>query len=800
MKYSFLPLSFAAAVAFAVACPALPAQAATAKVNVQVDQPAHPVSPMLWGIFFEDINLSADGGIYAELVRNRNFQDADQPDHWTTVASGTAEVSLSVDPAQPASAKNPRSLKVAIAQTGGARAGVANAGFYGMGVKHGETYKLSLLARGGSGFTGPLTVSLESADSVPYATATLPALTGDWKTYTVALKASASDPKARLVISSTQAGTFWLDMVSLFPEQTWRGHGLRPDLAEMLVSLKPAFVRFPGGCWVEGDTMKEAYRWKQTIGDPAERRTQHNIWGYEATHGIGYHEYLQLCEDLNAAPLFCINVGMSHKENVPMDKLGEYVQDALDAIEYANGPADSTWGSLRVKAGHPAPFNLQYLEIGNENGGPAYNERYAVFAKAILAKYPQIQLIANVWGGYPKDSPVHIVDEHYYDTPDFFISQAGKYDTYDRKGPKVFVGEYAVTRSAGLGNLRGAIGEAAFMTGLERNSDVVVMAAYAPLFCNANHKRWPINLINFDSTRNFGLPSYYVQQMFAQHRGDVVLPTTVEAETVTDTSAGRGAVGVGTWLTSAEFRDMKVTKDGQTLFTGDFADGTQGWKMLGDGEWKVTDGALRQSRLTENVRAIAGSKDWSNYTYSLKARKISGQEGFLIPFAVRDDDAKCWWNLGGWGNTRHALEAGGIIGNSVNGKIETGRWYDIRIEIRGESIKCFLDDRLIHDAKFPALRPIYASATREKSSGDLILKVVNVTAGPVETELALNGAKGLASQARLSVLTADGPTAENTLAAPTNVVPVSRTIPVSGTTLRHAFPGNSVTVLRVKAD
>ncbi len=701
----------AALVALALQFSTLPTLAATATLTVDVAKPGHPVSPTLWGIFFEDINLSADGGIYAELVRNRNFQDSDKPDHWTTVASGAGDISLSVDTSQPVSAKNPRSLKVQITQTGSTRAGVANGGFYGMGVKRGETYKLSLLARGSDGFTGPLTVSLESADSVPYASATLPALTGDWKTHTVALKASASDPKARLVISATQAGTFYLDMVSLFPEQTWRNHGLRPDLAEMLVGLKPAFVRFPGGCWVEGDTMKEAYRWKQTIGDPSERRTQHNIWAYEATHGLGFHEYLQLCEDLNAAPLFCINVGMSHRENVPMDKMGEYVQDALDAIEYANGPADSTWGALRAKAGHPAPFNLQYLEIGNENGGPAYNERYALFAKAIGAKHPEIHLIANVWGGYPKDSPVQIVDEHYYDTPDFFISQAGKYDSYDRNGPKVFVGEYAVTKNAGLGNLRGAIGEAAFMTGLERNSDIVVMAAYAPLFCHTSHKRWPINLINFDSTRNFGLPSYYVQRLFAEHRGDVVLPVNVSAPLVTDTTRG-GGVGVGTWLTQAEFKDMKVVRDGQTLFVADPTKGTEGWRLRG-GDWKVQDGALRQSSPAENIRALVGDKTWTDYTYTLKARKLGGQEGFLIPFLVEDDEAKCWWNIGGWGNTRHALEMGGLMAKEENGRIETGRWYDLRIEVRGSNVKCYLDDRLVHDAKYPVLKSLYASATRD---------------------------------------------------------------------------------------
>jgi alpha-L-arabinofuranosidase len=795
MKTSIHKHLFAVSLLTALGQPLL---AAPAALVVDVDKPGHPVPATLWGIFFEDINLSADGGLYAELVRNRNFEDSDQPAHWTAIGSGAEAARFSVDTARPVSPKNPRSLKVTIAPSGGTRAGVANGGFYGMGIAQGETYKLSLLARGGDGFSGPLTISLESAESVPYATATLPALTGDWKNYTFALKASASDPKARLVISATQAGTFWLDMVSLFPEKTWKGHGLRPDLAEMLVGLKPAFMRFPGGCWVEGDTMKEAYRWKQTIGDPSERRTQHNIWAYEATHGLGFHEYLQLCEDLNAAPLFCINVGMSHRENVPLDQMGEYVQDALDAIEYANGPADSTWGALRAKAGHPAPFNLQYLEIGNENGGPAYHERYALFVKAILARYPQMHLVANVWNGSPKDSPVEILDEHYYSTPDFFIRQADKYDSYKRNDSKIFVGEYAVTQNAGLGNLRGAIGEAVFMTGMERNSDVVVMAAYAPLFCNANHKRWPINLINFDSTRNFGLPSYYVQQLFAQHRGDVVLPVAVSTPVVNDSARG-GGVGVGTWLTQAEFKDMKVTRDGKTLFAADPAQGTGAWRLL-DGDWKIQDGTLRQNSLNPNVRALVGDKTWTDYTYTLKARKLSGQEGFLIPFLITEDESKCWWNIGGWGNTRSALEMDGVTAREEKCQIETGRWYDIRIEVHGSNIKCYLDQKLIHEAKATSVKSLHASATRDLARGDVIIKVVNASADAQPAEIKLNGITQATSPAQALVLTSEHATDENTLGNPTKVVPVSQALPLTGTTLSHTFPGNSLTVIRVNVN
>lgn len=771
------------------------AQAAT--ITLQVDQPGCRVSPHLYGIFFEDINLSADGGIYPEQVRNRNFEDADQPDHWTMVGSGLAKLELSIDRAHPVGPKNPRSLKVAIREPGNGRAGVANGGFYGMGVVKGDRYLLAFDARSDGGFTGPITVTLESTDGLVYAQEKFNKLASTWKNFTATLTARATDPRARLVISADKPGTFWLDMVSLTPQETWKDHGLRPDLMEMLVGLKPAFNRFPGGCWVEGDTMKEAYRWKQTIGDPSERRTQRNIWGYEATHGVGYHEYLVLCEDLGCEPLFVVNCGMSHKESVPMDKMEEFVQDALDAIEYANGPADSTWGALRAKAGHPAPFHMKYVEIGNENGGKAYAERWPLFVKAIKARYPDMQLIANHWaGGYPHAPMPEIVDEHYYSTPEFFMQRADMYDKYDRKGPKIYVGEYAVTREAGLGNLRGAVGEAAFMTGMERNSDVVVMSSYAPLFCNANHKRWPINLINYDSYRRFGIPSYYVQQMFAQNRGDVVLPVAVDAP-LTEAAPRGGAIGVGTWLTQAEFKDIRVTRDGETLAAPELKD-TKGWKLLGEGDWKARDGVLTQSAKAENVRAVFGDKQWTDYTLSLKARKLGGEEGFLILFRNQRDGDKAWWNIGGWGNKRHGLEMGGLEDQQVDGHIETGRWYDLRVELKGGSVKCFLDGKLIHDAKTPGLKSLHASATREDGTGDVIIKVVNVAGTSQEVDLKLAGISSVAGPATAIVLTSESATDENTLEEPAKVTPKTQTLKVSGPNFRHSFPGNSVTVIRLR--
>lgn len=478
----------------------------------------------------------------------------------------------------------------------------------------------------------------------------------------------------------------------------------------------------------------------------------------------------------------------------------QWVQDALDAIEYANGPTNSIWGGLRARNGHPEPFHLKYLEIGNENGGRAYRERWPLFVQAIQARHPEIQLIANHWeGGYPTDPMPQIVDEHYYDTPDWFMENAHRYDTYDRRGPKIFVGEYAVTRNTGLGNLRGAIGEAAFMTGMERNSDIVVMAAYAPLFCNANHKRWPVNLINFDSSRWFGIPSYHVQRLFAEHRGDVTLPTSVEAGTSQE-PAPSGGIGVGTWNTSAEFKDLRVTApDGRVLLASDFSRHHDGWKLLGGGQWSVVDGALRQSAADrEFVRALAGDRSWSDYTLELKARKLSGREGFLILFHNADDEDRTWWNLGGWENQRHGVEIGRTL-DPKSGHIETGRWYDIRIEVRGLKVTCSLDGNTIHELTrtLRTTKHLFASATRDRRTGDLILKVVNGAATPLETSINLRGAGPLAPEAEAIVLTSESPKDENTLDQPHKVAPSHEKLPIPGADWTRIFPANSLTILRL---
>jgi alpha-L-arabinofuranosidase len=784
-----------------------PGPSARTLLTVHADRPGARISPNLYGIFFEEINHAGDGGLYGELVRNRSFEDAATPEGWSLVTRGGAEAKIALDADRPVNEGQRHSLRIEIRNAGDGQAGIANEGFWGIAVQEGAACRLSVYARRSREFRGALTASLEGASGEVYARKRLDGLTEDWKKLSCTLNPSETDPAARLVLTASSAGTLWLDMVSLFPEETWKGraNGLRADLGTMVQEMAPAFVRFPGGCFVEGDRIANAFRWKRTIG-PLEARPGHDSgkWGYRSSDGLGYHEYLQWCEDLHAAPLFVVNCGMacqfSTGECVPLPNLEEWVQDALDAVEYANGPVTSRWGGLRARNGHPKPFGLKYLEVGNENGWgatlPQYEERYARFYDALKARYPEVRLIATT---PVKGRPMDLVDEHFYQSADWFINNTGRYDAYPRNGAKVYVGEYAVTQGCGQGNLRAALGEAAFMTGLERNGDLVEMSSYAPLFVNVHNRTWNPDAIPYDSARSYGTPSYWVQRLFARNRGDVVLPLDLAGGAAP--APPPGGVGLGTWKTQAEFRDVRVTRGNETLLAPEFRDGADGWRPL-HGEWKAENGVYRQTSPVVNVRSTAGDPHWTDYTYSLKARKLGGEEGFLIMFRVRDEANWYWWNIGGWNNTRHAIErtvdgGGSRVGSEVPGKIETGRWYDIRIELQGPRIRCYLDGKLVHDVEDQPVR-VAAVASRAERSGELILKVVNVSPASQETRVRLEGAGKVRPTGRATVLTGK-PEEENSLAEPERIAPVEATARDLGPEFDYAFPPHSVTILRLAA-
>jgi len=770
------------------------ASAASAKLTVHTDQPGLAVPTTLHGLFFEDINYGADGGLYAELVQNRSFEDRQPLYAWKEAAPGGAQGRLAVESESPLNPNNLHFLRIEVVRPGADGYGAVNAGFDGIVLRAGDDYLFSMYARRRAGDSAALRVALEDDSGRVLASTNFINLGPDWKKLEANLASSVSVTNARLVLLATQTGVMDVDMVSLFPEKTFRGrrNGLRADLAQALADLKPGFFRFPGGCIVEGLDFANMYRWKDTIGDVAERKQNWNVWQnsrspeYNQTYGLGFFEYFQFCEDIGAEPVPVINCGMCCQARkgpaVPLDQLGPYVQDALDLVEFANGPATSVWGARRAAMGHPAPFNLKLLAVGNEQWQQVYFDRYDVFYRALKAKYPELKIISSS-GPFPNDSlwrfawnkfhagtPADVVDEHYYVAPRWLYENVSRYDAYDRHGPKIFVGEFAAHDGGPKrNNLRAALAEAAYMTGLWKNADEVLMASYAPLFGKVGHDQWHPNLIWFDNTRVELTPSYHAQAQFAQNRPDVVLPVEVEAPNTVEHHAGM--IGVGAWNTQVEYKDIRVIgPDRQVRYASDFSKGLDGWKTAG-GDWSVVDGALRQNAIGENIRAVAGDPGWTNYTLTLKARKLGGSEGFLVLFQTPDIDHPVWWNLGGWNNTEHCLQGGGLVENQVRGSIETNRWYDIRMELQDGSVKAYLDGKLIHEADRKPVSSFYAAAGRDQRAGELVLQLVNPFAEAMSVTVNLAGAGKIGPTARIITLANPTPDAENSLDQPGVVAP-----------------------------
>lgn len=522
------------------------------------------IEPTMYGIFFEDINLAADGGVYAELVKNRSFEFDSHLAGWQQQQKAGGKGSIEVLDRTAERPENAHVIKIDVSDNAG-YFGLSNEGFRGMGIKKGETYSFSVTARKPTANAVSLLVELHSAKGIVIGTAILKPTSTEWKKYNVKFVATATEDKASLYVWLKGKGTVELDMISLFPQHTWKNRpaGLRADLVQKLADMKPGFLRFPGGCIVEGRDLANRYQWKKSIGDIDKRENLINRWNMEFKHrpapdyyqtfGLGFMEYFMTAEDIGATPLPILNCGMACQYNtgqlVPLDQLDPYVQDALDLIEFANGGPDTKWGKLRADLGHPKPFNLKVLGVGNEQWGEQYIARWKIFTKAIKDKYPYVKIVSSVGpspGGeefnrldkFFRTEHADILDEHYYQTPKWFLDNATRYDNYDRKGPKIFAGEYAA-QSVGTGspdnknNWDCALAEAAFMTGLERNADVVNMASYAPLFAHVDGWQWTPDLIWFDNLRSYGTPNYYVQQLFSLNKGSDVVPLLKDGEMVT---------------------------------------------------------------------------------------------------------------------------------------------------------------------------------------------------------------------------------------------------------------------------
>ena len=531
--------------------------------TVKANEMKATIPPTMWGIFFEDINLAADGGVYAELVKNRSFEFATPMMGWKEQRKDGGNGSILVINRGTSNENNPRFIRATFTADKGSF-GLSNEGFRGIGMKANNQYNFSVLARPAKGSNLVLNIEMVNEKGEKIGGASLSPTGDQWKKYQVSFMATATESKAKMNIWLQGKGSIDLDMVSLFPKDTWKSRpgGLRADLVQLLADLKPGFLRFPGGCIVEGRELATRYQWKKTIGNIDERKMIVNRWNNEFRHrpapdyyqsfGLGFYEYFQLAEDIGAEPLPILNCGMACQFNtaevVPANEIDPYIQDALDLIEFPNGTTSTKWGKLRAQMGHPAPFNLKMLGIGNEQWGPQYIERYSIFSKAIKAKYPRIKLVNSV-GPDPdgdrfnflndtlRKMKADFLDEHYYRPPEWFTQNAKRYDNYDRNGPKIFAGEYAAQSVQTVSpdnknNWKCALSEAAFMTGLERNADVVNMSSYAPLFAHVDGWQWTPNLIWFDNLDSYGTPNYYVQKLFSGNAGTNVISILQGNETV----------------------------------------------------------------------------------------------------------------------------------------------------------------------------------------------------------------------------------------------------------------------------
>lgn len=544
-------------------------QAQTNELVIQAGKPGAEIQPTMYGLFFEDINYAADGGLYAELVKNRSFEFPQHFMGWKTFG----KVSLKDDgPFE----RNPHYVRLAYAGHPHKQTGLDNEGFFGIGIKKGAEYRFSVWARVAEGET-PAKIRVELADTKSmneqqaFVAADVTVDSKEWKKYQVILKPEVTNPKAILRIFLASRQTVDLEHISLFPVDTWQGHenGLRKDLVQALADIKPGVFRFPGGCIVEGTDIASRYDWKKSVGMVENRPLNENRWQYTFPHrffpdyyqsyGLGFYEFFQLSEEIGAEPLPVLSCGLACQfqnpnmdAHVPLCDLESYIQDALDLIEFANGAVDTPWGKIRADMGHPAPFNLKLIGIGNEQWGKEYPEHLVPFVKAIRKKYPDIKIVGSsgpdsegeqfdyLWPEM-KSLKADLVDEHFYRPEAWFLSQGARYDNYDRKGPKVFAGEYACHGKGKKWNhFHASLLEAAFMTGLERNADIVHMATYAPLFAHVEGWQWRPDMIWFDNLNSVCTVSYYVQQLFATHKGTNVLSLTMNKKPVTGAEGQNG--------------------------------------------------------------------------------------------------------------------------------------------------------------------------------------------------------------------------------------------------------------------
>lgn len=789
------------------------------KITVRPDRVTGQLGD-LYGIFFEDLNHAADGGLYAEMVQNRSFEfcAVDNPSYhplmaWEKIEKKYSRMQWWIQDSHPYSRRNPHYLVCEIFETG-MGAGVRNTGFTpGMYLQKGEKYRFSCLAATDGRGELPLRIVLENDEGRNLGQADIVVSNGTvWNHYEAEITAQETTTAGNLSIYIDAVGRLYLDMVSLFPQKTFmqQRNGLRADIATLLADLKPRFMRFPGGCLVHDGSINaedrdSLYRWKNTIGVLEERPARRNNWGYNQTLGLGYYEYFCFCEEIGAKPLPVLPAGYDphHQRKVPFDQLDEWIQEALDLISFANDDASAQWGRIRCELGHPEPFGLEYIGIGNEEVGEGFFERYPYFHKAIKEKYPDIQIIASsgpfaAGGEYEKGwncarrNHADLVDEHYYMAPEWFLANHHRYDSFDEKDPRVFLGEYA-----SWGNTwYNALIEASYMTGMERNSEKVGLACYAPLLCNVNYINWKPDMIWFDNHQAYGTANYYVQKLFMNHQGDdrIELEMTGIDDSVTIQDDPKGGFGLRTepdtvvrysQIMIEDIQNGTIWKDSEVYFVGDNVE----QYISADPDARV---------VTEDILLHTVESD--HYIITVKGEMLYGRRGFMLQYGNRDEKNRYQWEIGGWQNMDSALTQDIAGRNSCltqsSFTVAADREYELKLEIEGRHLRAYIDGELIHEIHHAPVKiePLYTAASIDRQSGDVIVKLVNVQKRPIDTVLHMEGieqAKGTAY-----IMSGFALEDENSFAEPLKVSPREEEIqPTQGCCSCH-IDGESVQVLR----
>jgi len=854
------------------------------RLSVDVEDEIHDISELLFGIFFEDINFAADGGLYAEMVANRSFEfthlaKGDELYRWETVGNASAEVKKNA--VDCLNENNPN--YVVVTNSGNTPAGIKNTGYIdGMSIVGGENYNFSFWAKADN-YNKPVTVRLLVGDKT-VAEGTVNGLTDEWAEYTLTL---TPDTTARQNVSLAvliENGTVCADMISLFPENTYknRENGLRKDLCELLEELQPKFIRFPGGCVTEGENKETQYSWKDSIatgsdglpllfdgayGNVAARKQGENIWTDHnceedewpcfMTYGLGFYEYFLLAEDIGAVGVPVLDAGlycqMRGKGGIDTDsaEFRQYIQDMLDLVEFCRGDESTTWGKVRVSLGHEEPFELRYIGIGNENEGEDYYSRYQLFLDAFNeAKnaapelYEGIELIYSSGAADATGSEMYIksyeyakealgdstdakdfagaTDHHYYKSPEWFLKHTDYYDenNYRRDVPemtdtiyggaiKVFLGEYAAQSNT----LKAALAEAAYMTGLERNGDIVEMAAYAPLFSSTVARHWAPDLIWFDNASSKPSVNYQVQKLFSVNQGTKVLNSTLEGAEVTQPDL-EGRIGLGTWYTEAEFDELLITdnKTEKTLYYTDFNlySFKANWENVNDGNFKIRFGKLLHKGTgmnycdTGDIAYLNYDFGTSDYTMTVDATKKDGDEGFLVAFAVGDKQNNWFWNIGGWHNTLSCLQhiengskTGKVAGTVKDCVIETGKTYQLKVVVSGTKVKCYIDDELYVDYDTAAVNEAesYQVAVTD-DTGDIILKLVNTTYQSKTFAINLENSD-ISGTADVETLSGNSPADENLLWAEDTCSVENHKVIIPDEKFNYTVPAYSVTVMRI---